>query len=96
MQLRPVSERIVLEVTPDVRVLAFGLALAAATGLLFGLFPALRSSRLGLVTGLKNGAPPGGRSTRSRSFFVGAQLAMSVLLLVIAGCSYARCSGGLP
>jgi predicted permease len=82
----PVAERIVFEVTPDLRVLAFSLAIAAATGIGFGLVPALQATRAELLPGLKEGASHlvTGR-VRGRSLFVAAQLAMAVLLMVIAG-----------
>ncbi|HEX8670890.1 MAG TPA: ABC transporter permease [Longimicrobium sp.] len=82
----PVAERIVFEVTPDLRVLAFSLAIAAATGIGFGLVPALQATRAELLPGLKEGAShlATGR-VRGRSLFVAAQLAMAVLLMVIAG-----------
>jgi predicted permease len=82
----PVAERIVFEVTPDLRVLAFSLAIAAATGIGFGLVPALQATRPELLPALKEGATHGGTGrVRGRSLFVAAQLAMAVLLMVIAG-----------
>ncbi|HEX5438076.1 MAG TPA: ABC transporter permease [Gemmatimonadaceae bacterium] len=75
----------VLDVTPDLRVLGFALVLTAATGILFGLAPALRASRAELVPALKDGAGRGSRSARGRSIFVVAQLALSVVLLVATG-----------
>lgn len=82
----PRVEYLVLDFTPDLRVLTFALALTALTGLAFGLLPALQASRPELVTALKEGTPGAGNgSTRSRSLFVAGQVAMSVLLLVTAG-----------
>jgi predicted permease len=75
----------VLDLTPDVRVLGFALTLAAVTGIIFGLAPAVRASRAELVPALKDGAGRGSRSARGRSTFVAAQLALSVVLLVAAG-----------
>jgi predicted permease len=82
----PIQDPVALSVSPDLRVLAFALVLSAVTGLLFGLVPALQSSRADLSVALKDGGAAGGGSrTRGRSIFVAAQLALAVLLLVIAG-----------
>ncbi|CAN5891249.1 ABC transporter permease [soil metagenome] len=82
----PFPVRIEFDVAPDLRVLGFALLIAAATGILFGLAPALQASRPELVPALKDGTASGGsQSGRGRSLFVAAQLAMSVLLLVTAG-----------
>ena len=76
---------VVLDLTPDMRVFTFTLALAVLTGILIALAPALRASRTELVSALKDGAGRGSRSTRGRSAFVAGQLALSVVLLVAAG-----------
>jgi predicted permease len=72
----------------DYRVLAFNFALSLATGLLFGLIPALRSTRPNLAPTLKDqvGAVVGGSGgVRLRKGLVLAQVTVSVLLLVGAG-----------
>jgi putative ABC transport system permease protein len=65
-------------------VLLFSLAVSLATGILFGLAPALQCSRLDLVETLKDGAK-GTNSTsagaRTRSLLVVAAVALSVVLL---------------
>ena len=72
------------EVTIDPTVLLFAIGVAVAAGLLFGVIPALRSTRVDLATTLKDG----GRSSRgvaSRRLyhgFVVAQIALSAMLLV--------------
>lgn len=82
----PGEETIAFDFSPDARVLGFALAITAIAGLLFGLLPALQASRPDLVRVLKDGAPGAGRrSNRARNLFVGVQLALSVVLLVIAG-----------
>jgi len=78
----------------DPRVLLFTLALSLVTGLLFGLVPALQSSRPELVTALKSQVAPGagsghpglagGRLT-GRNLLVAAQVALSLVALVAAG-----------
>ena len=81
----PIAIPILLDLTPDVGVMAGALVLAAVTGVLFGLGPALRGSQLDLATTLKEGlSVTGGRAGRRRSLFVAGQLALAVLLLVTA------------
>jgi putative ABC transport system permease protein len=67
----------------DVPVLAFTLVLSLATGLLFGLAPALTAARVDLTEPLKEGLQH--RSGRARSLLVMAEVALSVVLLVMAG-----------
>jgi predicted permease len=72
----------------DYRVLAFNFALSLATGVLFGLIPALRSTKPNLAPSLKDqvGAVAGGGSgVRFRKALVVAQVTVSVLLLIAAG-----------
>lgn len=80
----PVGVTVTLEATPDRRVLLASFALAAATGFLFGLRPALGAARTDLTTSLKEGAQAPRLTRRSRAFVVG-QLALATLLLVTAG-----------
>ncbi len=68
--------------------IAFAFALAVATGLLFGLFPALHSTRPDLVTTLRNSEgrlASGKQATRFRTSLVTAQIALSMALLTSAG-----------
>jgi predicted permease len=72
----------------DNRILIFNFALSLATGLVFGLVPALRSTRPNLAPTLKDqvGAVVGGSGgVRLRKGLVVAQVTISVLLLVSAG-----------
>ncbi|MGH9345754.1 MAG: ABC transporter permease [Vicinamibacterales bacterium] len=74
--------------TLDRSVLAFAAALSLLTGFLFGLFPALHSTRPDLVSTLKGttGQPSGSKSAaRFRTGLVTAQIALSMALLVSAG-----------
>jgi predicted permease len=73
--------------TPDWRVLGFNLGLSVITGIIFGLVPALQSTRPDLATTLKDqaGAVVGGTSTGIRKLLVVAQIALSLLLLIGAG-----------
>jgi putative ABC transport system permease protein len=63
-------------------VLAFALALALVNGMLFGIVPALRAAAWGNL-GTRGGAA--GRQDRVRSLLVAAEVALSVLLVVIGG-----------
>jgi predicted permease len=66
----------------------FAAALALGTGLLFGLFPALHSTRLDLVSALKGhaGQPSGARAARRfRTTLATTQIALSMALLISAG-----------
>lgn len=74
-----------VNITPDVRVLLFTLGVATATGVLFGLAPAVQASRVNLVPALKDGSgASGGRRRRVefRDALVVVQVAVSVVLLV--------------
>ena len=74
--------------TIDGVVLLFAAGLTIGTGLLFGLFPALHSTRPDLIAALKgqSGQPSGARSAaRFRQSVATAQIALSMALLVCAG-----------
>ncbi len=75
------------EVSIDARVLAFTFAVAALTGILFGLIPALKASRTNLTQTLKEGSRgvAGGGSHRLRRLIVVAEIALSLVLLMGAG-----------
>src|SRR5207253_6681121 len=71
----------------NVYVLMFCVIISAFTGILFGLIPALQSSRPDLVEALKDEARSGSASAgkRTRALLVVAEVAFSVVLLVSAG-----------
>jgi predicted permease len=66
-------------------VLAFAVALSVASGLLFGLAPALRVPVGGLARRLHAGARTLGGSARLHGAFVTAEIALAVVLLVSGG-----------
>jgi predicted permease len=72
----------------DPRVLLFCIGLSLLTGLAFGLFPALQSTRPDLVGALKSQSGQTGSTGSANAFrktLVTAQVAISLLLLVCAG-----------
>jgi predicted permease len=73
--------------SPNLRVLGFTLAVSVLTGLIFGLAPAIQSTRPALAGTLKDqaGGVVGGTSVGLRKSLVVAQVALSLLLLVGAG-----------
>jgi predicted permease len=74
--------------SPDLRVLAFNFAISIVAGLVFGLVPALQTTRPSLAATLKDqaGSVSGAAGqVRFRKVLVVAQIALSMLLLVGAG-----------
>jgi predicted permease len=70
-------------ITVDFRVFAFALLMSVATTLLFGLLPALQSTKTDLVSALKNeAASERSRRWHVRDYVVASQVGLSVLLLV--------------
>ena len=81
------DDMVALEPRLDLRVLGFTLALSLMTGVLFGLVPAWRATRVDLTPALKDSArssDTGSRSWLTKSLIV-AQVALSLLLMVGAG-----------
>ena len=79
-----------LDVSMDLRVLAYALVLTLGTGVLFGLAPALRSARSGVAGILReegHSTSPGKRATLLRNGLVSVQVAVSLVLLVGASLS---------
>lgn len=74
------------EVSLDSRVLLFTLGVSLFAGLLFGLAPALKTSRVGLHEVLKeSGRGSSGARHRLQGIFVAVEIAMALVLLVGAG-----------
>ena len=82
----PETVPVTLELSPDLRVLAFAIAVSLSAGLIFGLTPALQASRGGLASRLReNSVGRGLRHTLLRRTLIVGQLALSLVLLVAAG-----------
>ena len=69
----------------NLRVLAFTLAVSLVTGVLFGLAPAWRTSRMDLATVLRQSRRSTSGGSRLKNTLVAFQVALSVLLLAGAG-----------
>jgi predicted permease len=76
-----------LNLGPDLRILGFTAAACLLTGLLFGLAPALRATRVDLTPALKRGSRGGAGGSRMglAKALVVAQAALSIVLLFGAG-----------
>jgi predicted permease len=86
--LATVAAKVPLNVTPNLAVLSFAVAVSLLTAILSGLAPALRSARAELVPALKDGRLPG-IEDRTRlglgKNLVVFEIAASLVLLVAAG-----------
>jgi predicted permease len=76
---------LVMDLSPNVRILAFTATVSVLTGLLFGLAPAWRATRIDLTPALKNLRSSLSHSLRPGRVLAVAQLALSLLLLAAAG-----------
>ncbi len=81
------SNALNISAVPDFRILLFTLAVSVVTGVIFGLAPALQSTRPDVGRTLKDqaGAVVGGGHGRLRNVLVVTQVALSLLLLIGAG-----------
>jgi len=76
------------EVNIDWPVLGFALLISVATGLLFGLTPAIHSSKAGLASTMREGSRGSGygaKAGRMRDALMVSQLAFAVVLMIGAG-----------
>jgi len=84
----PAEAPLSFDFSVDHRVLLFTLLVSLITGILFGLAPALATSKPDVVPALKAGTPGSvgaSHRSRTRNLFVIAQVAVSLVLLVAAG-----------
>ena len=72
-------------IVPDVSTFAFVAAMAVATGILFGLSPALHATRGGISNALRDSSTGASSRSRLQRGFVVAQIALSQPLLVVLG-----------
>jgi putative ABC transport system permease protein len=82
------NSNVVLDLTIDIRVLAFTTAVAIATGILFGLAPAWQGTRVDPNRAMKAGARGVAESRAGFSLgkmLVASQVALSLVLLIGAG-----------
>jgi len=83
------NNEIYLDLSLDWRILGFTAAVAIFTGLLFGLLPAFRSTRVSLIAAMKGRSQASGSQRHGRlrpgKWIVASQVAFSLLLLVAAG-----------
>ena len=84
-KLPPVSARLAAEVHLDARVFLFALAVSAATGVLFGLLPALQLTRAGAGSESLTGRAGGRRDRRVSRALVVWEIAVALVLLNGAG-----------
>ncbi len=76
-----------VQISIDYRVVLFALALSLATGVIFGLAPALQSSRVSIVASIKEGSVTPGwrwRTAWLRNTLVVSQISLSMVLLIAA------------
>src|SRR5215211_4137870 len=76
------------EIQINLSVLGFVFLISTVTGLLFGLFPALQSSRPDVIANLKDGSQGSGfglATHRFRSGLVVLEFALSLILMIAAG-----------
>ena len=86
--LPPETASMQIATVPDWRILLFTIAVSLATGVLFGLIPALQATRADVAPTLKDQAGAvvgGGAPVRFRKALVTAQVTLSLLLLIGAG-----------
>jgi putative ABC transport system permease protein len=84
----PLPVEVAFDLRLDARVLSFSIIVAALTGMLAGLLPALKASAPSLVSDLRGDAPAGKLGRRRfavRDALVVTQVALTAVLLVVAG-----------
>jgi predicted permease len=82
------KNKVFLDLSLDGRVLAFTAGIAVLSALLFGVLPALRSTRVSLTAAMKGGPAEASSQTsflRPGKWIVGCQIAFSLVLVVVAG-----------
>src|SRR5262245_20627890 len=85
MVIRSVTGSSASVIQVDARVLGFTAVVSALTALVFGLAPALRATRLDLCAALKNKGTQNRARWHAATLLIGAEVALSVLLVTAAG-----------
>lgn len=83
----------------DARALVFTVVLALGCGLLFGLAPAWQLARANVIDALRSGRGAVGGRSRLRDLLVGTEVAVALIVLVLAGAfgkSFHNASTGNP
>ena len=75
---------LIFHVAPDLKIFAYVFSISLVAGILFGLAPALESSRSALSSAVKAGTAPA-RTRRLQDYLIGAQVALSLAMLIAAG-----------
>jgi predicted permease len=86
--LSTARNKVFLDLSLDWRILSFTAAVAISAGVLFGVVPAIRSTRVSLTSAMKGSqTAEGERRTRLRpgKWIVASQVALSLVLLIAAG-----------
>jgi predicted permease len=87
--LPPETTQLTISTTPDLRILLFTITVSVLTGIIFGLLPALQSTKPDVAPILKDNVGSivgsGGAQVRFRKALVTAQVTLSLLLLIGAG-----------
>ena len=78
----------IFDVTPDLQVFVYVFTISLVAGILFGLAPALESSRSALSSSVRGSTSPV-RTRRIQNFLIAAQVGLS-LVLMIAGSMFVR------
>lgn len=81
----PAGLPLLLEIKLDFGSLAFAVALALGCGVLFGLAPALSLARRDVLGALRGGRGLAGGRSRMRDLLVGTEVAVALVVLVVAG-----------
>ena len=91
----PTDLPIVISPQLDERVLVFSLAVSLVSALLFGLVPAVQATRADIVDSLKPGSAGNSGKTRTwgRNALVTTQVALSLVLMVVAAMMYRGFAG---
>jgi predicted permease len=72
---------LIFDVTPDLEIFAYVFAISLVSGILFGLAPAMESSRSALSSSERGSTSPI-RSRRIQDFLIAAQVALSLVLMI--------------